>query len=443
MQETLDSSMTIIRDTVASQVRQFMDGRLEQWRLEQVSKLNGERIELERERLLFEQMKSELFHNNNVSHGNGNGQGTIDDHMSSNDSKGKDKENNAIITSTLSFPSTIRLNVGGVQHTTLLDTLRSAPENSLLHLMFSGAFPLKTTDGVNNGCYFIDRNGKLFHYILDQLRNGFTILPKDTQQRRLILREARFYGVELMDESGKRSYSLDGEAYGDGDGDSGYRFVPDESYNVLNEVQTGGTARVIYIDGQSGSIVYNAGTLNGAVTTSWQNNGCLVNQIIPSQQSDDPYLSYRTNTATGTVWTNPTPGVSYGRLVIDLGRVCQFSRINVFSMRSDGQVTHVKISYLKPSGSKSSDDAISKSISDANGNVGLPGDRLAAHRWRTLVPTTLVTYGSDPMLHVVGNPTQFVIRPVSTRFLLVEATNDGQFGNTAYIEIRQLKAYNS
>ena len=64
---------------------------------------------------------------------------------------------------------------------------------SMLHAMFSGRFDTKPSE---DGSYFIDRDGTHFRYILNYLRTGELIVPKDEVVRREILAEAKFYQVE-------------------------------------------------------------------------------------------------------------------------------------------------------------------------------------------------------------------------------------------------------
>ena len=63
----------------------------------------------------------------------------------------------------------VQLNVGGYKFTTTVSTLRNSPAPSLFNAMFSGRHLLKTDD---NGCFFLDRDGRHFHDILNYLRDG-------------------------------------------------------------------------------------------------------------------------------------------------------------------------------------------------------------------------------------------------------------------------------
>ena len=59
--------------------------------------------------------------------------------------------------------------------------------------MFSGRFDTKPSE---DGSYFIDRDGTHFRYILNYLRTGQLIVPKDDMTREELLAEAEFYQVE-------------------------------------------------------------------------------------------------------------------------------------------------------------------------------------------------------------------------------------------------------
>ncbi len=63
----------------------------------------------------------------------------------------------------------------------------------MLHAMFSGRFETKPSE---DGSYFIDRDGTHFRYILNYLRTGQLIVPKDEIVREELLAEAEFYQVE-------------------------------------------------------------------------------------------------------------------------------------------------------------------------------------------------------------------------------------------------------
>jgi len=85
--------------------------------------------------------------------------------------------------------STIDLNVGGVHYTTSLTTLVSAKE-SLLCSMFEESKPANDCKD-NLGRVFIDRDGVLFRYILDYLRNRKLVLPENFSELSRLRLEVR------------------------------------------------------------------------------------------------------------------------------------------------------------------------------------------------------------------------------------------------------------
>lgn len=93
------------------------------------------------------------------------------------------------------FPEIIDLNVGGVFYTTSLKTLTQDPESHLCQL-FNGKQNAPTKDA--KGKYFIDRDGVLFRYILDFLRDQNFNLPQAFRERDRLIREATFYGLFKM-----------------------------------------------------------------------------------------------------------------------------------------------------------------------------------------------------------------------------------------------------
>lgn len=87
----------------------------------------------------------------------------------------------------------VRLNVGGIRYETTIGTLSSEP--GYFRTMFSGSFD-NTPD--SNGEFFIDRNGEIFSYILDFLRNKTITVPAQRKRLKDIEREARFFSLDKL-----------------------------------------------------------------------------------------------------------------------------------------------------------------------------------------------------------------------------------------------------
>lgn len=96
------------------------------------------------------------------------------------------------------FPSIIELNVGGVLYTTTLSTL-VRDGDSLLARMFCG----RSREPVvrdSKGKYFIDRDGVLFRYTLDYLRDGTLTLPHNFQEKERLKQEADYFQLAAFSE---------------------------------------------------------------------------------------------------------------------------------------------------------------------------------------------------------------------------------------------------
>ncbi len=93
--------------------------------------------------------------------------------------------------------SKIKLDIGGHNYTTSINTLRRDSE-SMLAAMFSGRHELKKE---SDGSYFIDRDGTYFRYILNFLRDGYIdagTLPTDNVTLKELLREAKYYQLTAL-----------------------------------------------------------------------------------------------------------------------------------------------------------------------------------------------------------------------------------------------------
>lgn len=93
--------------------------------------------------------------------------------------------------------SIVDLNVGGQLYTTSLPTLSKDPQ-SILHAMFNGS---QRVPKDSRGRYFIDRDGVLFRYILDFLRNFRLTLPDGFAEVDRLLVEAEHFKITAMQEA--------------------------------------------------------------------------------------------------------------------------------------------------------------------------------------------------------------------------------------------------
>ncbi|CAF1031698.1 unnamed protein product [Brachionus calyciflorus] len=96
--------------------------------------------------------------------------------------------------------SIVELNVGGVYYTTTVKTLCNE-SNSLLSQMFE----LNTKPKDSKDRIFIDRDGLLFRYILDFLRNKQLVLPENFSEKKRLKCEAEYFKlsnlIKILNES--------------------------------------------------------------------------------------------------------------------------------------------------------------------------------------------------------------------------------------------------
>ncbi|NWH97324.1 KCD16 protein, partial [Tichodroma muraria] len=89
------------------------------------------------------------------------------------------------------FPDIIELNVGGQVYITRHPTLVSVP-GSLLWEMFTQK-NVRSLARDSKGRFFVDRDGFLFRYILDYMRDQQLVLPEHFPERGRLQREAEYF----------------------------------------------------------------------------------------------------------------------------------------------------------------------------------------------------------------------------------------------------------
>jgi hypothetical protein len=88
----------------------------------------------------------------------------------------------------------VTLNVGGKFYSTTLRTL-CAHHGSVLAQMFSA--PMAVHRDMRDQTLFIDRNGDVFGLILDYLRSGVLVVPRDPVEYAVLRREISYYGLPI------------------------------------------------------------------------------------------------------------------------------------------------------------------------------------------------------------------------------------------------------
>lgn len=94
----------------------------------------------------------------------------------------------------------IELNVGGIHYTTALKTLQSDPESRLVAQFSQMALSDSASSSIlprdAKGRIFLDRDGVLFRYILDYLRDGTIVLPDGFRESERLKQEALHFGIQ-------------------------------------------------------------------------------------------------------------------------------------------------------------------------------------------------------------------------------------------------------
>ncbi|GFO20704.1 BTB/POZ domain-containing protein kctd15 [Plakobranchus ocellatus] len=87
------------------------------------------------------------------------------------------------------YTAPVHIDVGGSIYTSSLETLTRFPESKLAR-MFNGSIPI-VLDTLKQH-YFIDRDGKLFRYVLNYLRTQRLVVPTEFDEYEQLYEEARW-----------------------------------------------------------------------------------------------------------------------------------------------------------------------------------------------------------------------------------------------------------
>ncbi|CAP27402.1 Protein CBG07773 [Caenorhabditis briggsae] len=99
----------------------------------------------------------------------------------------------------------VHINAGGTRFTTLYDTLAQSKSSYFLNFIridrTTGKIVLlqQRTIRDESGAIFVNRDGRLFAFVLQFMRDGKnTVLPKDKDLLSQLKREADFFGMEVF-----------------------------------------------------------------------------------------------------------------------------------------------------------------------------------------------------------------------------------------------------
>ncbi|XP_058049529.1 BTB/POZ domain-containing protein KCTD8 [Ahaetulla prasina] len=91
------------------------------------------------------------------------------------------------------FPEVVELNVGGQVYVTRHSTLLSVPESTLAQMFCPRRGGGRELPRDSRARFFIDRDGFLFRYVLDYLRDKQVALPEHFPEKERLLREAEHF----------------------------------------------------------------------------------------------------------------------------------------------------------------------------------------------------------------------------------------------------------
>jgi hypothetical protein len=224
----------------------------------------------------------------------------------------------------------------------------------------------------------------------------------------------------------------DGDGLADGDDPT-----PEGSnLNLLNGTNTGGHARVVEIWSlrdmpamdasvlEDGEDVYN-NDLDAGCEATWTPQGTLCDEGAHAHSKTANYKQ----TASGATWS-ATGGDTTGILVVDAcsdaGCVAiDFVEARVFQMFSDGKTTQVRISV--------------------HGELGDTAPTFDDAGWLTVTGFADIGAGAvadEAPGTVVTDPTTISVTPTQvTRYLKIEAKNDGTHGDSSWTELRSVKLF--
>lgn len=214
----------------------------------------------------------------------------------------------------------------------------------------------------------------------------------------------------------------------DDDNTSTGKPAPDPT-NVLNGTGSGGAAAVLIAtayneagDEDAAYVYDNDLTVNCSLT--WTPQGSLCNE---DPTADDMALSTKVDTDSGATWDNDAPTIT-GVLVIDAcsDGTCtsvSFSEARIFQMFSDGEVTHARL-------------AIHAEMGDTAPAWDDAGWTIVTDQFELVGPGATADEGLT-----VSDPAVFNLGAQTSRYVRLEARNDGTRTQVDYIELRSIKLF--
>lgn len=177
---------------------------------------------------------------------------------------------------------------------------------------------------------------------------------------------------------------------------------------------------------ENGARIYNSGanyfgptsgTNTPVYTTSaqWNIAGLIMNGTTNRNSTG---RSTDKSSSNATTWSNSGGGKRY--VIVDLGAERTFNKAYGYQTFSDGRTTHLGMAYA-PAG-------VSYTASDSRLTY-------SSASWITIFSDKLMTDATS------GYNLEQIFSPVTTRYIRVDAANDGRYGQNGYIEIYNVKVF--
>lgn len=177
---------------------------------------------------------------------------------------------------------------------------------------------------------------------------------------------------------------------------------------------------------ENGARIYNSGanyfgptsgTNTPVYTTSaqWNIAGLIMNGTTNRNSTG---RSTDKSSSNATTWSNSGGGKRY--VIVDLGAERTFNKAYGYQTFSDGKTTHLGMAYA-PAG-------VSYTASDSRLTY-------SSASWITIFSDKLMTDATS------GYNLEQIFSPVTTRYIRVDAANDGRYGQNGYIEIYNVKVF--
>ncbi|MEZ4368059.1 MAG: fibrinogen-like YCDxxxxGGGW domain-containing protein [Kofleriaceae bacterium] len=187
--------------------------------------------------------------------------------------------------------------------------------------------------------------------------------------------------------------------------------------NLLRGVEAGGQASVV-AQTQTGSYTEYRTTLGSTCAEAWYAKGTLCDE---PPDVDSQTASTKSDPNSGATWRPNGDSSGAGILVIDVGSVVTFDLLQTYQMFSDGKTTHIRFAIHPATGATP------------------PG---AADPGWVLLSAGYEAVGAGVQAgNTVTSPSSYSYGNQTTRYLRIEARNDGSLGSPNYLELRAVKMF--